>query len=68
MATIPLSRYTAFNNTDVADGRRLGQRFHSYMNLSASNDPDVKEWADKLYQLDGENARTHIRAKLDFLN
>lgn len=68
MVVIPLTLYTAFNQTDVADGRRLGQRFHSYMNLSASNDPAVKEWADKLYQLDGEAARVHIRAKLDFVN
>ncbi len=62
--TIPFSRYKGFEHTR-ADGRRWGQHFYDYMELSKVNDELAKFWCDQLYIADDVTARRTVLNVID---
>lgn len=67
MIAIPVSRWRGFHHTR-ADGRRLGQHFHDYMELEKVTDKNQRAWCDQLYNANDVIARQMIMVNLDHNN
>lgn len=57
--------YTLFNQGKFGS-QRLGQAFHNHMKLHKCSNPADKVLQDKLYELDGDEARSFIETYTDF--
>jgi len=62
--TIPFSRFKGFEHKRN-DGRRWGQHFHDYMELSKVTNGIDKVWCDKLYTVDDVTARQMVLNVID---
>lgn len=68
MLTIPLTRVNEYMAQPAVPGQRAGQRFYDFMQLDKCTDPEVKEWADKLYNAPSSEAYAMIAAVTDPTN
>lgn len=68
MLTIPLSRMTQIKQALTQKpytSQRYGQLIHDLLELDKSNDPEVKVWADRLYNADDAEAKRMIAEVID---
>lgn len=63
MLTFPQTRIEDFKKKKKVPGIRLGQAFHNFMRLEKCNSD--KEFCDKLFELDGEEAMAAIMSRVD---
>lgn len=63
---IPAWRFKEFSKirSEHNDGRRWGQQFYDYMELDKITSPANLQWANRLYQTDGNEAREMVRARV----
>ena len=68
MLSIPLSRMNRINQalqTKPYTSRRYGQLIHDMLELNESNDPEVKVWADRLYNANDAEAKRMLAEVID---
>lgn len=68
MLTIPLSRMTQIKQAltqKPCTSQRYGQLIHDQLELDKSNDPDIKVWANRLYNADDPEALLMLADVID---